>query len=88
METLSIFISSCITVFALSLLMITFFSYRKYKNSKLIFVCFVFLIFFIQGLFLSLSLFIENLDFANSNIFMGILDIIVLVLLFVAVIKR
>jgi len=88
METINIFISACVTVLALCLMFLTLSSYKKYKNQKLLFVVIVFFIFFMQGLILSLNLFYANTIFSNSDIYLGVMDILVLILLFIAMIKR
>jgi len=88
METVSIVLDAGITIFALGLLLVSLFSYRKYKNSKLLFVSFVFLIFFVKGAILSFNLFNNQLADVISNPYFGLFDLIILVLLFVATLKR
>jgi hypothetical protein len=88
MELESIVIDACVTIFALGLLVVSLLSYRKYKNAKLIFVSLIFLVFFIKGIMLSLSLFSEQLTFILSNPYVGLFDLVILVLLFIATLKR
>jgi hypothetical protein len=88
MEIVSIVIDACITVFALGLLLISLLSYRKYKNVKLLFVSLIFFVFFVKGIILSLGLFNEQLSSLLSNPYTGLFDLVVLVLLFVATLKR
>jgi hypothetical protein len=88
METVSIVLDAGITIFALGLLLVSLFSYRKYKNSKLLFVSFVFLIFFIKGIILSVNLFNNQLADIISNPYFELFDLIIIVLLFVATLKR
>jgi len=88
MEIVSIVIDACITVFALGLLLVSLLSYRKYKNAKLLFVSLIFFVFFIKGIMLSLGLFNEQLSSLISSPYAGLFDLVVLVLLFVATLKR
>ena len=88
MEIQSIVIDACITIFALGLFVVSLLSYRKYKNSKLIFVSLIFLIFLIKGIMLSFSLFNEQIASALSNSYVGLFDLVVLILLFIATLKR
>jgi len=88
MEIVSIVIDACITVFALGLLLVSLLSYRKYKNAKLLFVSLIFFVFFVKGIILSLGLFNEQLSSLSSNPYTGLFDLAVLVLLFVATLKR
>jgi len=88
METVSIVLDAGITIFALGLLLVSLFSYRKFKNSKLIFVILVFLIFFVKGLVLSFGLFNNQMLNVISNPYFELFDLIILVLLFVATLKR
>ena len=84
----SIIIDACITIFALGLFVVSLISYKKYKNGKLIFVSLVFLVFLVKGTILSISLFYEQLAGFVSNPYFRILDLIVLILLFIATLKR
>jgi hypothetical protein len=88
METVSIVLDAGITIFALGLLLVSLFSYRKYKNSKLLFVSFVFLIFFVKGIILSVNLFNSQSADIISSPYFGLFDLIIIVLLFVATLKR
>ena len=88
MQIESVVLGACITIFSLGMLIVSLLSYRKYKNIKLIFVSSAFLIFFIKGIILSLSLFYEEMAVINSSTYTGILDLIILILLFMATLKR
>jgi len=88
MEIYEIIISAFITIFSVGLLAISFASYRKYKNLKLLFVSIVFLVFLIKGLLLSLGLFNEGIISFTSGVYAGLFDLIVLILLFLATLKR
>jgi len=88
MEIEGLIINAGITVFSLGLLLVSILSYRKYRNNKLLFVSLVFLVFFIKGVMLSLGLFSQQLTEIISNPYFGLLDLIILVLLFIATLKR
>jgi hypothetical protein len=84
----SIAINACITIFSFGLFTVSILSYHKYKNTKLLFVSLVFLFFLIKGVVLSLGLFIEQLAGFLSNPYIGIFDLAILILLFIATLKR
>jgi len=88
MEIVSIIIDACITIFALGLFIVSLLSYKKYKNTKLIFVSLIFLVFLIKGISFSLSLFYEQFVSILDNPYIGLFDLVVLVLLFIATLKR
>jgi hypothetical protein len=88
MDIQSIIISAFITIFSIGLLLVSLASYRKYRNMKLLFVSIVFLIFFIKGVLFSLGLFYEDLLTFVSIPYTGVFDLIILILLFLATLKR
>ena len=86
-----IIISACITIFSLGLLVVSLASYKKYKNTKLVVVSLVFLVFFVKGLLMSLQIFFSHIslfDTIFSGSYSGIFDLCILVLLFIATLKR
>ena len=88
MEIGSIILSACVTIFSLGLLIVSLVSYKKYKNPKLLFVCIVFIVFFVKGVLLSINVFYEDLVVLTSVISIGIFDLLILILLFIATLKR
>ena len=82
----NIIISACVTIFSLGLLIISLASYLKYKNLKLLFVSLVFLLFLIKGILLSINVFFEEL--AGLNLYFIIFDLVILIFLFIATLKR
>ena len=87
MEIESIFINACITILSLAILILSFVSYKKYKNVKLMFVTAAFFVFLIKGILLSLGLFyLEIMDF-NTSPYFGLFDVIILALLFISTLK-
>lgn len=88
MEIESIILDACITIFALGLFIVSLLSYRKYKNTKLLFVSLVFFVFLIKGMLFSISLFNEQLAELTSNPYFRLFDLLVLILLFIATLKR
>jgi len=87
-EIVLISISAIITIFSLGLLLVSLASYRKYHNTKLLFVTLVFLVFLLQGILLSLNIFLEFLTNDLLVVGMSVVDTVVLVLLFLATLKR
>ena len=88
MEIELIIINACITIFSLGMLIVSLLSFNKYKNTKLLLVSIVFLIFFIKGLIFSFSLFYDNINNIISNIYIALFDLSILILLFMATLKR
>jgi len=84
----AIIIYAFITIFSLGLLVVSFTSYRRSSNLKLVFVTLVFLVFLIKGLLLSIGLFSEELADVTASVYMGLFDLIILILLFIATIRR
>lgn len=89
MEIETIVISAFTTIFSLGLLLVSLASYKRYKNLKLIFASLVFLVFLIKGVILSTSLFYEELSsIISTSVYTGLFDLIILVLLFIATLRR
>lgn len=89
MEIQEIVISAFVTIFSLGLLVVSAASYRKYKNLKLLFVSLVFFVFLIKGLLLSIGLFYEEITgLINTSTYIGLFDLIILIMLFIATLKR
>jgi hypothetical protein len=84
----SIIIYGFITVFSIGLFSVSILSYYKSKNKKLLFVSTVFLLFFIKGVVLSLSLFFSDLNNIITIPILAFFDLIVLFLLFIATLKK
>lgn len=91
MEIEEIIISSSITIFSLGLLVVSLLSYKKFKNIKLLFISLVFVVLLIKGILFSLTLFFQELSSINDflfSIYGGLFDLILLILLFIATLKR
>ncbi len=88
MEIQDIIISAFVTIFSVGLLAVSLASYKKYKNLKLLFVSLVFLIFLIKGILLSIGLFYDEILIVHSMPYSGLFDLIILLLLFIATLKR
>jgi len=88
MEIETIVIYAGITIFSFGLFIISILGLRKHRTIKILFVTLAFLMFFIRGVILSLSL-INNLskEIVSSSFF-WLLDLIILALLLIATIKR
>lgn len=77
-----------ITVFSLGLLIISFNSYRKSMNKKILFVSLVLLFFFLKTLFLSFMLFTTQIE-SNSILFaLELFDLLILMFLYIAVLIK
>jgi len=91
MEIHEIIISSSVTIFSLGLLLVSLLSYKKFKNPKLLFISIVFIILLIKGVLFSLNLFYPEILFIDTllfSIYSGLFDLTILILLFIATLKR
>ena len=88
MEIHDLLINAFITMFALGLLLISLFSYRKYHNTKLLFITLVFILFFIKAVLFSYGLFDEDLIPVLTSSYFRLFDLCILILLFLAALKR
>jgi hypothetical protein len=77
-----------ITIFSLGMFLLSILSYKRSNNFKILFVAIVFFLFFIKGILLSLSLFITEINDIISIPFLGIFDLFIIVLLFIATLKK
>jgi hypothetical protein len=76
---------------ALGMLIVSLKSYVKRKNQKLLILSLMFIVFLVKGILLSLALLIPTwtiLEFILSNLSTGWLDLVILLLLFLATVKR
>jgi hypothetical protein len=91
MELEGIIISAGVTIFSVGLMIVSLASYKKYRNSKLLFISCVFIVLFIKGILFSLSIFFPEISILHTilySIYSGLFDLIILILLFVATLKR
>ena len=88
MEIEYIIIGAAISISSLILLITSILSYKKYKNTKLLFIIVVFLFFLIRGVLLSLSIFYEPLKPIATSYYTWLIDLIILNLLYLAALKR
>ena len=88
MEILDIIVSAFVMVFSLGLLAVSLASFYRYRNSKLLLVSVVFLVFLIKGILLSLGLFFHEIAVFGSVVSVGFFDLVILILLFGATLKR
>lgn len=87
-EITLILLSAGITILSFNLLVISLFSYWKYRNIKLGLMSIVFLLFFIRGLHFSFDVFAGRVVDINSIIYLWIFDLIILVFLYITSLKR
>ena len=76
-----------ITVFALAIMVISALSYRRSRSRKVLLVTCAFGLFFIKGLILSFGL-LAQVDWMSLTIYSIMLDTIILLILFSAIIVR
>lgn len=88
MQIEEIFVSAVVTIFSFGLLCIALLSYKKFKNVKLLFVGLVFLVFLVKSIIISLSIFYSSKVLLSSFVYIGLFDLLVLMLLFIATLKR
>ncbi|MFH1100947.1 MAG: hypothetical protein V1726_02780 [Methanobacteriota archaeon] len=88
MEIINIIINACITVFSLGLFFVSLLSYIHSKNKKLLFVSGAFFLFFIKGLVLSISLFIDTIVVLQPTLYLEFFDLIIILILFMTTLKR
>ena len=88
MEIEQILLGAGITIFSLNLLIVSLLSYRKFRTVKLLIVSGVFLLFFVRGIILSLSLFYTQMVQLDALIYIWFFDLIILILLYIMSLKR
>jgi hypothetical protein len=77
-----------ITVFSLAITVISAFAYRKTGSRKVLLVTIAFAMFFIKGVFYSIALMQANVDWDLVIISSLVLDFMILILLFIAIVVR
>ena len=75
---------AAITILSMILFVVTLLSYVKTRNRKLFFVSLIFLFLLIRGGILSVGLFYTQLGTLLSNGYIWVIDLLVLILLYVA----
>jgi hypothetical protein len=88
MEILELFIVSCIAVISFSLLVLSLLAYTKSKSIKMLFISFVFLVFFTKIVWYNISLYVADINIFDSIVNIWIFDLVVLLLLYIASMKR
>jgi len=71
--------------------LVSLLSYKKFKNPKLLFISIVFIILLIKGVLFSINLFYPEILFIDTllfSIYSGLFDLTILILLFIATLKR
>jgi hypothetical protein len=88
MELSEIIISAVITIFSIGLLSVAVASYRKYTQMKLLVIAMVFFVFLLKGVLLTGQLFFKDLTVFVNQPYASVFDLIILLLLFIATLKR
>lgn len=88
MQAFEVVISAFITIFSFGLLCVSLKSYRKHNNIKLLIIGLVFFVFLIKAILVSIGLFYPNLVVIEFDLYSGLFDFAILLLLFIATLKR
>ncbi|MEM0467562.1 MAG: hypothetical protein QXL17_04380 [Candidatus Thermoplasmatota archaeon] len=89
MDFTNLILGACITTFSIGLLALSVVCFRKYRNEKLLFISGVFFIFLIKGIIVTFRYFnILIFSIIEPYFDNGLLDLCVLLLLFLATLKR
>ena len=81
-------ISALVSVFSFGMFVMSLFSYRDFKSTKLVFVSIAFFVFFIKGIVQSASVFYESLSALNPSFIIELFDFVILIFLYVATLKK
>ena len=88
-DILQIILSASVTTLASGLLIISLLSFRKFRNNKLLLISLVFVLFLIRGVLMSIGVFWEEFFALYITTFhLGILDVLMLLVLFIATLKK
>ena len=77
-----------LTIFSLGMFIVSILSYKRSKNTKILFVTVVFFVFFLKGILLSLSIFIIEISDLITIPFLGLFDLLMILMLFMATLKK
>jgi hypothetical protein len=88
MNMLHEIVIALVTLFALTITIISALSYRKSHNRKVLIVTACFAMFFVKGVVMSVGILMEDVDWGALFLISAILDLVILVLLFLAIIAR
>ncbi|MFH1101477.1 MAG: hypothetical protein V1726_05545 [Methanobacteriota archaeon] len=87
-EIISIILSAGITILAVNLFLVSVFSYRRFRNKKLLFISIVFLLFFIRGILLSVNVLSGMISDQNQFVSLWVFDLFILITLYITSLKR
>ena len=87
-DVILIVVSGGITIVALNLLLLAVLSYWRYRGWKLLFMCFVFFLFFIRGLYFSFLVLSGRVMDNTIVVHPWAFDFIILILLYITSLKR
>jgi hypothetical protein len=88
MQLEQLLITPFLIVFSLGLLITSLMSYQRSKNTKLIFVSVVFFLFLLKGILMGIDVMYPGIPLLSSLFSFAVVDVIILVLLFIATLKR
>ena len=87
MEVIELFVAAGITLFSFGLLVLSLVGLKKTKDTRMIFVSAMFLMFLVKGILYTYSLFQGSYIFFDSILNVLIVDLIILILLFISSLK-
>jgi hypothetical protein len=87
MQNIELFITAAITMFSLSLLVLSMLGYKKTRNPQMFFLIAVFILFLIKGIIITLSLFFEDITIFDSLVNIWMFDLVILIVLFLVSMK-
>jgi hypothetical protein len=88
MSLLNIIVVGFATVFSLGLFLISYASYRRSRNKKILFVGVVLFLFFIKNALLSINLFTLFIQNTSVIFMLELFDLLILVFLLTAVLTK
>jgi hypothetical protein len=88
MEYIDLAITASITMLAFGLFTLSVVNYYKRRNSRLLFLSVVFLVFLIKEVLISFRLFDYRVPIVDTTLNLWLFDILILVLLYIGTIKR
>jgi ABC-type uncharacterized transport system permease subunit len=77
-----------VTVFALAITIITFLTYKRTGNQKVLIISIAVGLFFVKGLFLSIGILNDDPDYFNLLTYSIFIDMLIVLLIFFSIVKR
>jgi hypothetical protein len=78
---------SVMTVLSLVLLVVSLLSFVKYRSSRMLLICVMLGLFFVQSLLLSLGLFVPAVGVFTGSVYIWVFEVVILCVLYVTAVK-